>query len=222
MAARPRKRRTENAARRTLQMVEATLRSVARNGLNGTTLASVSNEAGLSQGVAVFYFESKNGLLAAAFRHHYQIYHQNWQEAAHAAGPDPAARIAAVISADFSPIVFNRKALAIWYAFWGESTARPIYGEISDEFDRERNLWLGEQFSTLLGTDIAEGRILATEIDALTDGFWLRAHLTQPWIGAEKPLRATASAISRLIPGPGTRIAELLEQPNGESRQALP
>lgn len=210
MAERPRKHRAENAARRRLQMIEATLRSVARNGLNGTTLASVSDEAGLSQGVAAFYFKSKNGLLAAAFRHHYEVYCQNWKNAASAAGKDPALRIAAIIRADFSPIVFNRESLAIWYAFWGESTARPIYGEISDEFDSERNSYLGREFAELLGYDIVEGQALAAEIDALTDGFWLRAHLTQPWVGVEKPLNATASAILRLIPGSGRHIAEAL------------
>ena len=48
-----------------------------------------------------------------------------------------------MIRADFDPVVFNREALAVWYAFWGDTTARPIYADISKEFDSERNHALG-------------------------------------------------------------------------------
>ena len=210
MPVKPRKQRAENAARRSLQMVEATLRSVARNGLNETTLASVSREAGLSQGVAVFYFESKDRLLAAAFRHHYEVYRSNWQAAAAGAGDDPESCLAAVIRADFSPVVFNREAIAVWYAFWGDATARPIYAEISKEFDSERNERLGAIFAAAAGIDAAQGRQLATAIDALTDGLWLRAHLSQSWEDPAGALRLTACALARLLPGPGERVAREL------------
>jgi len=210
MAVRPRKQRAENAARRSLQMVEATLRSVARHGLNETTLASVSREAGLSQGVAVFYFASKDRLLAAAFRHHYEVYRQNWQEAIAGAGEDPAARLAALIRADFSPVVFNREALAVWYAYWGEATARPIYAEISKAFDGERNEAMGVICAEIAGCSQEQGREIATAIDALTDGLWLRAHLSQAWRGADEPLRLTACAVARMLPGQGERVAQML------------
>ena len=65
-AARPRKERSENAAMRRGQLIKAALNSIVKNGLPGTTLATVAREAGLSQGVAVFYFQTKEGLLAAA------------------------------------------------------------------------------------------------------------------------------------------------------------
>lgn len=213
MAGKPRKQRVENAARRSLQMVEATRRSVARHGLNETTLASVSREAGLSQGVAVFYFESKDRLLAAAFRHHYEVYRRNWREAIERAGDEPTMRLAALITADFNPIVFDREALAVWYAYWGEATARPIYAEISKEFDSEHNAALEAVCAELAGCDAAQGREIATAIDALTDGLWLRAHLSGEWSGADEPLRLTASAIARLLPGPpGERVAVLLTE----------
>ena len=212
MAVKPRKQRAENAARRSLQMVEATLRSVARHGLNETTLASVSREAGLSQGVAVFYFESKSRLLAAAFRHHYEVYRRNWQEALAQAGEDAEARLAALIGADFSPIVFNREALAVWYAFWGDATARPIYADISAEFDGERGELVGALCGELTGSSPEQGRDLGNAIDALTDGLWLRAHLTQVWTGPDEPLRLTAQAIARMLPGSGERIARRLTE----------
>ena len=95
-ATRPRKERKENADKRRGQIIEATYRSIVRNGLSGTTLASVSNEAGLSQGVAVFYFQNKQSLLGAALRHQYEIYQEGWQKAMSDAGSDPADQITAL------------------------------------------------------------------------------------------------------------------------------
>ena len=48
MPERPRKERAENAEKRRGQIIDATCRSIVRNGLSGTTLASVSAEADLS------------------------------------------------------------------------------------------------------------------------------------------------------------------------------
>ena len=54
---RPRKERKENADKRRRQVLDATYRSIVSHGLAKTTLATVADEAGLSQGVAVFYFK---------------------------------------------------------------------------------------------------------------------------------------------------------------------
>ena len=85
---RPRKERAGNAAKRRRQIIEATVRSIVKNGLGRTTLATVSAEAGLSQGVAVFYFKNKQTLLAEVLRHHYEEYQKHWQKARKAAGED--------------------------------------------------------------------------------------------------------------------------------------
>ena len=63
-----RKERKGNADMRRRQILDATLRSIILSGLAKTTLATVAAEADLSQGVAIFYFKSKNGLLSEALR----------------------------------------------------------------------------------------------------------------------------------------------------------
>lgn len=197
MQVKAKKPRAENAARRSLQMIEATLRSVARHGLARTTLASVSAEAGLSQGVAVFYFESKDKLLAAAFRHHYEVYRRTWRAASERAGVDPAAQVAAIVRADFDPAVFNREALSVWHAFWGDSTAIPLYADISQEFDRERGEALARACGALAGADAGAGADMAATIDALTDGLWLRAYLSPEWTGPGDSLALVGRLVAR-------------------------
>ncbi|MBK0399192.1 TetR family transcriptional regulator C-terminal domain-containing protein [Limibaculum sp. M0105] len=201
-------------------MIEATLRSVARNGLAATTLATVSKEAGLSQGVAVFYFETKERLLAAAFRHHYEIYRRNWHTAHEAAGPDPVDRLCAIVLADFDPVVFNPEATAVWHAFWGQATARPLYAEISDEYDGERARALETIAAELIAGRPApiDAAGLAVIIDAVTDGLWLRNYLAPGWPDPAEAIRHAADAIGALFPDKADRIFAGINQPSMEQR----
>lgn len=201
--ARPRKERTENAARRRGQLVEATLRSIVRNGLQGTTLATVAREAGLSQGVAVFYFQTKEGLLAAALQRHYELYEANWTGARDAAGPAAADRLAAMIAADFAPSVCSHEAQVVWHAFWGEAGARPLYGRIAERFDTARSLALNAEVAGVLA-DTARDPAAAAEIgaglEALTDGLWLQIYLSRGKAGVAEARAVARRFLAALFP----------------------
>lgn len=204
MPERPRRKRAENAERRRNQVIEATFRSIVRNGLSGTTLASVSSEAGLSQGVAVFYFRQKEALLGAALRRTYEIYQQHWQAAVSEAGPDPAAQIVALVKADFSPAICNVETLIIWHAFWGEANARPLYGEIAGSFEAERSLAMRNACAAQLQADgrpLGAAEDIAAGIDAMTDGLWLAMYLSDRTPDLEQPLRLAATYLSACFPG---------------------
>lgn len=197
---RPRRERTKNAAMRRRQMIEATLRSVARNGLAATTLATVSQEAGLSQGVVAFYFTSKERLLSEAFRSHYEVYERTWKTQLEQAGPRPVDRLVAMVLADFDRTVFNPQALAVWHAYWGQANAKPIYAEIADEFDRTRAPVMAGICAELDGPAGRDPALTATAIDALTDGLWLRSYLAPDWPGADESMTTVALVVARLFP----------------------
>lgn len=202
-AARPRKERVENANRRRRQIIEATLRSVVKNGLAATTLATVAQEAGLSQGVAVFYFKTKHALLAEALRSHFQVYRQNWKDRLDATGADPLDRIVALIQADFDDRVCNPQALAIWHAYWGEANARPLYAEIARELDADRAQARHDACHDLLtadGKDPAQAALIAAGIDSLTDGLWLRLYLTPAELSVKRALDITALHLAAAFP----------------------
>lgn len=202
-ARKPRRERAENAARRREQLVDAALRSIVRNGLQGTTLATVAREAGLSQGVAVFYFQTKEGLLAAALERHYQRYEENWRSALEAAGDDAATRLAALVRADFRPQVCGREAQIVWHAFWGQASARPLYNEIADRFDSVRSDALTQAMAALLwelGRDEAEARALAAGLEGLTDGLWLQMYLASGVTDADEALAISARFMTALFP----------------------
>ncbi|SDE42756.1 transcriptional regulator BetI [Ruegeria marina] len=206
---RQRKERKDNADRRRKQLIEATLRSVVENGLSRTTLATVANAAGLSQGVAVFYFKSKDMLLAAALEHQYSIYADTWRKAVSEAGTDAPEKLAALIRADFSPLVCNREALAVWFSFWGEASFRPRYAESARDFDLQRGAVLCELCDELL-SDAPEGTAqdIAFSIDSLTDGFWQRLYLSPETFSVTDALRLTMAYLRTVFPDHSTAFRD--------------
>jgi len=130
---RPRKERKENADRRRRQLLDATRRSIAANGLQRTTFDTVADQAGLSRSIAGFYFKSKTGLLAETLRDLNKTYERHWKAALDAAGEDPIVQLVALIRADFDPLVFNSDFIFSWYALWGETH----FLELRDEEDAD-------------------------------------------------------------------------------------
>lgn len=122
-----RKTRTQSRDARRTQLIEATIATIAERGYSRTTLTDVSRRAGLSHGLVLFYFETKDRLLAETLDFLSEEYRSNWQAALAAAGPEPEQRLAALIQADFQPAVCRPGRLAAWCAFWGESQSRPMY-----------------------------------------------------------------------------------------------
>jgi TetR/AcrR family transcriptional repressor of bet genes len=204
---RPRKERKDNADRRRQQLLDATLRSIVSNGLARTTLATVATEAGLSQGVAVFYFKSKTGLLTEALREQYQRYEDNWTSLLEQAGPDSLDRLIAMIEADFAPEICNPEALSVWFAFWGEQKFTPQYAEISAQFDKSRTQAIRDICRELIGVDAdGDSDMIADWIDTLTDGYWQKMHLLPGEETRENAIAATRRLVARLIPESATRL----------------
>jgi TetR/AcrR family transcriptional repressor of bet genes len=175
-------RRTAPKAERQLQLIRATIRSVASNGLSDTTMATVAGAAGLSQGIINLHFRSKQRLLVATLRHLADEYRACWERAIADAGDDPADRLAARVAADFSPAVSDRDTLAVWFAFWGESKSRPTYRRIcaeQDRTDRAKIVALCRQLIETGGYTDIDPATVAASLSALTAGLWLDL-LTRP------------------------------------------
>lgn len=180
-ARRPRRERVENAARRRQQLIEATIDSIVEHGMSATTLATVSDGAGLSQGVAVFYFRNKESLLAETLRYHYEEYNKIWQAALEDAPDDPVEKILALVFADLDERICNRRNLALWNSFWGEAKARPVFAKICDAYDSEHNsvlLALCREAKGLIPDPLWSPETVAEALDTMTDGMWIRMHIT--------------------------------------------
>ena len=178
----PPKKRTASKEERQQQLIQATIRSVARNGLSDTTMATVASEAGLSQGIINLHFQSKDRLLVETLRHLAEEYRLAWEKAVEEAGPSPAEQLAALVAVDFKRPVCCRNKLAVWFAFWGESKSRPTYRKICALRDiayRKELVQLCEilkEEGKYQGLDAAS---VAAGLSAMTSGLWLDL-LTSP------------------------------------------
>ena len=136
-AAAPRPPRTMSREARRNQLIESTIETLAARGYARTTLTEVARTAGLSHGLVLFHFETKEKLLAETLVYLAEEYRRNWTAALEAAGPDPADQLRALIEADFAPAICAPSRLAAWCSFWGEAQSRPLYQEACGAKDED-------------------------------------------------------------------------------------
>ena len=175
-------RQTENTPQRKAtrpvrrqQLIDSTIAVLARKGYAGLTVADVAKEAGLSAGIVIFHFNSKDELLAAVLGALATEYRTHWEASMNAAGPAAADRLKAMLLSDFDTDVYTRDKLAAWVAFWGEIQGRPFYDQICAGFDAERQA----ATETLCRQIITEGgyaldpMLAARGLESLGDGLWV-------------------------------------------------
>lgn len=167
--------RTMSRAERRTQLIEATISTLAARGYARTTLTEVARTAGLSHGLVLFHFETKEKLLGETLAYLAEEYRQNWQTALARAGNAPAEQLNAMIEADFRPTICHPARLAAWCSFWGEAQSRPIYQQTCGEKDDAYNLTL-EGICARLSDEGGYGRDpvrTARIIRVTTEGTWL-------------------------------------------------
>ena len=117
-------RRTASREQRRQQLIDATMKCIARKGLTGMTLSDVAKEAGLSQGIVHLHFESKENLLTETLLSLADEYRTQFDKALNRAGPAAADKLQAIMEHDLRPSILDRRKLAVWFAFWGEVKSR--------------------------------------------------------------------------------------------------
>jgi TetR/AcrR family transcriptional regulator, transcriptional repressor of bet genes len=202
------------------QLIEATIDSVVEHGLSATTLATVSDGAGLSQGVAVFYFKNKQMLLAETLKYHYEEYNKVWRSAVATAPDDSVEKILAMVGADLDERICNSRHLALWNSFWGEAKARPVFAEICEAYDSEHNevlLALCKAAEDLIADPSWSAENMAEALDTLTDGMWIRMHVTPDAMDKAAGRRLVGRFLATLLP---SRRAQIMERMGGAGTAA--
>ena len=172
----PVKKRTESKEKRKLQLIKATIRSIANNGLSDTTVSTVSKEAGLSQGIINLHFQSKDKLLLETLAYVVDEYKALWESALDNAGESSADRLEALVDVDFHRSVCDRNKLSVWFAFWSETRSRPTYRKLCSERDRGYDAMMVELCQDIIdegGYEKIDANLAARGLASLTEGLWL-------------------------------------------------
>lgn len=185
-------RRTESKEVRRGQLINATIESIAENGIGGTTMQSVTEIAGLSIGIVNFHFESKMKLFEETLAFLAREHHDQWNDAYDAVGQSARDNLCAIVDSHFHPKICTRKKLAVWFAFYGETGRRKVYRKLLENIDAQRF-----EISLELCAEIAKegqyqaipARQVANMLEALYDGLWLDI-LTYPGSYSREQARA--------------------------------
>ncbi len=170
------KPRTAPPETRRKQLIDATISSISKNGITGTTLTAVTKEAGLSLGLANFHFKSKDALLAETLKYLAEEHRDLWRRKQNKDSLSSTDRLRAIVDAQFHPQVCNRKKLAVWFAFFGDAAQRRSYLKTSSQIDLERQEVCTELCRDIIrdgGYDGISAENVAQTLEGMFDGLWL-------------------------------------------------
>lgn len=206
------KSRTEPPEKRKMQLIDATLSSIDRYGISGTTMTSVTKIAGLSMGLANFHFKTKDALLEETLRHLAEEHRDHWARRIEVAELTPAQKVLDIVNAQFHPEICSRKKLRVWFAFFGAASQRKSYRAVTARIDSERLAAL----TLLLGQIIAHGEYenvrpegVGRTLESLFDGFWLNMLMYPEVFSREDSLSQVTTYLTATFPGdfgPGAQL----------------
>ena len=196
-------KRTASRERRRQQLIDATIKCIARKGMGSTTLGDVAGEAGLSQGIVNLHFESKDNLLNETLKFIADDYKTEFNSALSKSGPGAAAKLHAVMELDLRPSILDRRKLAVWFAFWGEVKSRPTYRKIcekSDEYYDEVVRKLCDELITDGVYPNVSAAAITTTLTSMTNGMWLSCLISPKLFDRQSALNAIDEYLHSIFP----------------------
>lgn len=195
--------RTASKEVRRRQLIQATIESISRYGISGTTTTTVTGFAGLSNGIVNFHFKNKETLFEETLRFLAEEHRDLWQVSVAEAGPTPEAKLRAIVDTQFHPRLCTRKKLAVWFGFYGETRYRAAYRRIMSEIDAERWRISAELCRRIIENgnyEQIEAEDIASTLEGLYDGFWLNILIYPDEFPREDAWRQTRKYLASIFP----------------------
>jgi len=120
-------------AERRLSLLKAAFREVAEKGFSEVTLADIARRAGVSKGVTLYYFDSKEELFLELFGWLIDSIRERMREAV-AAAEDPVAKLRALVALIFPSPSRNRAFFRAYVDFCGLASRNEAFREVGERF----------------------------------------------------------------------------------------
>jgi TetR/AcrR family transcriptional repressor of bet genes len=120
-------------AERRKALLKAAFREVAEKGFSEVTLDDIAKRAGVSKGVTLYYFDSKEDLFRELFGWLIDSIHGRMRDAV-AAESDPLAKVRALVALIFPSASKNRAFFRAFVDFCGLAARRESFREVNERF----------------------------------------------------------------------------------------
>jgi TetR/AcrR family transcriptional repressor of bet genes len=188
--------------RRTL--IEGTLRSLAKRGVAGTTVSTISKEAGTSRGLLGHYFATKDDVMVAALDHLFGHIAEIVRDRISAIDGGATDKLLTMPEALFSPATFTEINRTAFLALWHETrfnekvrkANRKLYRGYIIRMEALVRDAADEQGVTLDARDVALTFI------ALADGLWLGLSIHDDVLTGDQAIAICQDHLRRVLRRP--------------------
>ncbi len=173
------KRRLRGEESRRL-ILRAAVDSIACEGLGKLTLDRVADRVGISRGLVVFHFKSKNKLIEEVLHYLGVKYSGGWYEIFEEKGEDNVSKLLRLVDYDICFACENPKYVSAWHAFWGDAKGNQLFHELVMPRDDGYAADLGrllESISESDGYDKRDLPAITRGLCAMMFGIWVQFHL---------------------------------------------
>lgn len=158
------------------QLIDATLVSVERHGLQHTTINTISGIAGMSSGIISHYFGGKQGLIEATLKYLLDELKQSLLVRTSGKNLSPVSRLTMIVEANFTELQRSKAVAKTWLSFWSQAMHDPGLARLQHINNQRLYSNLLFSFKQILPATAAINA--AKQTAAMIDGFWLRSALS--------------------------------------------
>ncbi|TNJ45930.1 TetR/AcrR family transcriptional regulator [Phaeobacter sp. B1627] len=196
--------RRESPEQRRVQLIEATLRVIARKGVSAATVREISAEAGVAFSLIRHHFNTKEDLMYAAYAYHMRKMAQASLAAATDMGRPLKDRIRQCIRDTLSPPVTDGAALQVWAGFIQmvphDARMKQIHMETYLGFrDALEPLIIEAQAAQKQPAEPALVEQKAIACNAVLDGLWLEGSMLPDMLPTEQLIAVAEFAIFAIL-----------------------
>jgi len=173
------KRRLRGEESRRL-ILQAAVDSIASEGLGSLTLDRVAQRVGISRGLVVFHFKSKQKLVEEVLQFLSVQYSGGWFEIVEEKGEDDFSKLLRLIDYDIGFACEHPKYVSAWQAFWGDAKGNQLFHDLvlpRDESYADDMSVLLEKISDAGGYDKQDLPVITRGLVAMMYGIWVQLHL---------------------------------------------
>jgi TetR/AcrR family transcriptional regulator, transcriptional repressor of bet genes len=173
------KRRVRGEESRKL-ILKAAVDSIATMGLGKLTLDRVADRVGISRGLVVFHFKSKDNLIEEVLSYLGRQYQGGWEAVLGGEAKSDMDRLVRLIDYDIRFACENPNYVSAWHAFWGEAKGNVMYQEqvVQRDIGNSRDMeHLLEKISGDGEYDKQELSLVTRGLFVMMFGIWVQLHL---------------------------------------------